>query len=112
MCEVGGCDRPEAIRSTRKIACFLRLVAQVLENLESERGELFGERARVETGDERLAKALSPVEESPHRGRLVLRKEHCRIGVVQDDFTAGACHSPDRGERAADRLARQVISDA
>jgi hypothetical protein len=68
MSEVGEFDRPKPISSTHKVACFLCLVVQVLQEFESESGELFGQRARVETGDERLAKALSPVEEGPHRG--------------------------------------------
>jgi O-methyltransferase domain len=57
MREVGELDRPAPISSTRKVACFLPLAVQVLQELESESCELFRQRARVEAGYQRLAKA-------------------------------------------------------
>src|SRR5262245_44462744 len=112
MRQVGELDRTEAINATRKVACFLRCGVQVLQKLESDLGELFSQRARVETGYEGLANALKSQEEVPNVGRLIRWKKHGRIRVVHDQFTVGGGHRPDRRERVADRLARQVVRDA
>ena len=98
MHEVVELDGPEPISSPRKVACFLPLVVQVLQELESESCELFGQRALVKTGDEGLANALNPVEEGPHRGRLVLWKEHGRVGAWRVVERA----SSDRSESSVD----------
>jgi hypothetical protein len=60
MCEVSELDWPKPISSTREVECFLPHVVQVLQNLEPERCELFGERVRVETGNEGLRHSSEP----------------------------------------------------